>query len=141
MRDPLQTTLLHHHRVRVLPTGMISPPTHFADSIEPSASPASNSSSSTGMSINSIAPAAVAPYASIEEGMTWMDKELPEKQDMGEVKQVIRSKFEDIFGVKLVDSRPSESASHSHSKKMKFKTVSNSIVFAYLSSGWWVWWH
>jgi lipoate-protein ligase A len=41
--------------------------------------------------------------------MTWMDKELPEKLDMEEVKQVIRRKFEDIFGVKLVDSRPSES--------------------------------
>ena len=47
--------------------------------------------------------------ASIEEGMTWMDKELPEKLDMEEVKQVMRRKFEGLFGVKLVDSRPSES--------------------------------
>ena len=47
--------------------------------------------------------------ASIEEGMTWMDKELPEKLDMEEVKQVMRRKFEKLFGVKLVDSRPSES--------------------------------
>jgi lipoate-protein ligase A len=47
--------------------------------------------------------------ASIEEGMTWMDKELPEKVDMGEVKKVIRRKFGEIFGVELIDSEPSES--------------------------------
>ena len=41
--------------------------------------------------------------------MIWIDKELSEKQDMEEIKQVIRHKFENIFGVKLVDSRPSES--------------------------------
>jgi len=46
--------------------------------------------------------------ASIEEGMTWMDKELPEKVGMEEVRGVIRQKFEERFGVKLVDSRPSE---------------------------------
>ncbi|MCD4765608.1 MAG: lipoate--protein ligase family protein [Methanosarcinales archaeon] len=47
--------------------------------------------------------------ASIEEGMTWMDKELPEKVDMGEVKKVVRYKFGEIFGVELIDSKPSES--------------------------------
>ena len=46
--------------------------------------------------------------ASIEEGMTWMDKELPEKVDMDEVRGVIRQKFEERFGVKLVDSKASE---------------------------------
>jgi lipoate-protein ligase A len=38
-----------------------------------------------------------------------MDKELPEKVDMGEVKKVIRRKFGEIFGVELIDSKPSES--------------------------------
>ncbi|MCD6146307.1 MAG: lipoate--protein ligase family protein [Methanosarcinales archaeon] len=47
--------------------------------------------------------------ASIEEGMTWVDKELALKLDMDEVKGVIRRKFEERFGVKLVDSKLCES--------------------------------
>ncbi len=47
--------------------------------------------------------------ASIEEGMTWVDKELPVKPEMEEVKGVIRRKFEERFGVRLVDSMISES--------------------------------
>ena len=47
--------------------------------------------------------------AFIEKGMIWIDEELYEKQDMEEIKQVIRHKFENLFGIKLVDSRPSES--------------------------------
>ena len=45
---------------------------------------------------------------SIEEGMTWMDKELPEKVEMEKVREVIRQKFEERFGVKLVDSKASK---------------------------------
>jgi lipoate-protein ligase A len=47
--------------------------------------------------------------ASIEEGMTWVDKELPLKLDMEEVKGVVRRKFEERFCVRLVDSVISES--------------------------------
>jgi len=47
--------------------------------------------------------------ASIEEGMTWVDKELSEKLDMEEVKGVVRRKFEERFCVRLVDSMISES--------------------------------
>jgi len=47
--------------------------------------------------------------ASIEEGMTWVDKELPIKPEMEEVKGVMRRKFEERFGVRLVDSMISDS--------------------------------
>jgi len=47
--------------------------------------------------------------ASIEEGMTWVDKELPIKPEMEEVKGVMRRKFEERFCVRLVDSTISES--------------------------------
>ena len=46
--------------------------------------------------------------ASIEEGMTWMDKELPEKLDMEEVKQVMRRKFEEKMAQELLPKYESD---------------------------------
>jgi len=45
---------------------------------------------------------------SIEQGMTWMDKELGRKEDMETVKRKIRKNFEKRFDVNLVDSDPSK---------------------------------
>ena len=45
---------------------------------------------------------------SIEQGMTWMDKELGYKEDMNVVKQKIRKNFEKRFGVRLLETVPSE---------------------------------
>lgn len=44
---------------------------------------------------------------SIEQGMTWMDRELGYKEDMETVRQKIRANFEQRFDVKLVESKPS----------------------------------
>lgn len=45
--------------------------------------------------------------ASIEQGMTWMDRELGYREDMQVVKQKIRKNFETRFDVRLMDSEPS----------------------------------
>lgn len=39
--------------------------------------------------------------ASIREGLTWLDRELKEQRDMDEVRDVMKDKFEERFGVKL----------------------------------------
>lgn len=46
--------------------------------------------------------------ASIEQGMTWMDKELGYREDMNVVKQKIRKHFEKRFDITLVDTYPSD---------------------------------
>ncbi len=46
--------------------------------------------------------------ASIEEGLTWLDRELREKLDIEEVKDVMKRKFEERFHVRLKTVEPSE---------------------------------
>lgn len=64
--------------------------------------------------------------ASIEEGLTWLDRELGEKLDMEVVKGVMKRKFEERFHVRLKTVKPGE----------KEITIANSLLPKYYSHEW-----
>lgn len=64
--------------------------------------------------------------ASIKEGLTWLDKELGEKRDMEEVKDVMKGKFEERFHARLKTGTLSE----------KEKALTASLLPKYYSHEW-----
>lgn len=63
---------------------------------------------------------------SIEQGLTWMDRELGYKEDMETVKHMIRQNFERRFGVELIGSVPSEEE----------ETMARELLPTYCSDEW-----
>lgn len=64
--------------------------------------------------------------SSLKEGITWMDKELGERKQISEIKKVIKKKYEERFGVKLIPSEPSE----------KEKKLAEQLIPKYRSREW-----
>ena len=66
------------------------------------------------------------PIVSIKEGITWLDKELGEPQDIDEVKKVMKRKFEERFHVRLKTG----------SLTQKEKEISRHLLPRYYSHEW-----
>ncbi len=64
--------------------------------------------------------------ASIEEGLTWLDRELGKKLDMEEVKGSMKRKFEERFQVRLKTVKPSDNEIN----------IANSLLPKYYSREW-----
>lgn len=64
--------------------------------------------------------------ASIKEGLTWLDKELGEKKPVKEVRGIMEQKFEERFGVRLIESKPSK----------REKDLTEALLPKYMSEEW-----
>ncbi len=64
--------------------------------------------------------------ASIREGLTWLDRELGQKRDMEEVRNVMKDKFEERFHVRLRNGKLSE----------KEKELTGNLLPKYYSPDW-----
>ncbi len=64
--------------------------------------------------------------ASIEEGLTWLDRELGEKLDMEDIKDVMKRKFEERFHIKLKTGK----------LNAKEINITNSLLPKYYSHEW-----